>query len=72
MTGDKNKMESLKKHQDGKVIISNDAPTKVLGKGRAIIKKNRREVDTLLVEGLKQNILSVGQMADKGNIIAFT
>ena len=72
MTGDKSKMESLKKNKDGKVILSNDAPTKVLGKGRAIINKNRKEVDTLLVQGLKQNILSVGQMADKGNVIVFT
>lgn len=72
MTGDKSKMESLKKNQDGKVILSNDAPTKVLGKGRDIINKNRKVVDTLLVQGLKQNILSVGQMADKGNVIVFT
>ena len=72
MTGDKSKMEYLKKNQDGKVILSNDAPTNILGKGRAIINKNRRAVDTLLVQGLKQNLLSVGQMADKGNIIVFT
>ena len=72
MTGDKSKMESLKKNQDGKVILSNDAPSNILGKGRAIINKNRRAVDTLLVQGLKQNLLSVGQMEDKGNIIVFT
>jgi len=65
-------MEFLTKNQDDKVILSNDAPANILGKGRAIINKNRRSVDTLLVEGLKQNLLSVGQMADKGNIIVFT
>ena len=72
MTGDKSKMESLKKNQDGKVILSNDALANILGKGRAIINKNRRAVDTLLVQGLKQNLLSVGHVADKENIIVFT
>ena len=72
MTSDKSKMESLKKNQDGKVSLSNDAPKSILGKGRDIINKNRRAVDTLLVQGLKQNILSVGQMGDKGNVIMFT
>ena len=72
MTGNKSKMESLKKNQDGKVILSNDAPKKVLGKGRAIINKNIRAVDTLLVQGLKKNISSVGQMEDKISVIVFT
>jgi len=47
MTRDKSKMESLRKNQDGKVILGNSAPVKVLRKGRAIINKHRREVDTL-------------------------
>ena len=72
MTGDKSNMESLKRNQDGKVILSNDAPTNISGKGRAIINKNIREVDTLLVQGIKQTLSSVGQMEDKGNIIVFT
>ena len=63
---------SLKKTQDGKVILSNDAPTKVQGKGRSRINKNRKATHTLLVQGLKQSILSVGQMEDKGNVIVFT
>ena len=72
MTSDKSKMESLKKNKEGKVIISNDSRTKFLGKGRAIINKNRREFDSLLVQGLKQNTLSIYQMSDKGNVIVFT
>ena len=47
-------MDSLKENQYGKVIISNDAPTNILGKGRAIINKNRRAIDTLLVKGLEK------------------
>ena len=57
--GDKSMMESLKKNQDGKVILSNDASTNIFGKGRAIINKHKRAVDTLLAQGLKQNILIV-------------
>jgi len=72
MTRGKSKMKSLRKNQDGKVILGKNAPTKVLGKSRAKINKNRRAIDTLLVQGLKQNVLSVGQTEDKGNVIVFT
>lgn len=53
MTGEKSKMESLKKNQYGNVIPETNAPTKVLGKGRAIINKTRGVDDTLLVQGIK-------------------
>jgi len=72
MAGDKSKMESLKKNQYGKVILGNNSPRKVPRKGRGGVNKHREVVYTLLVQGLKQNIFSVGQMADKGNIIVFT
>ena len=49
MPGDKSKFESLKKNTDGKVILGNSSPTKVMGKGRAKINKYRRLIDTLLV-----------------------
>lgn len=61
-------MESLGKDQYGKVIYRNSSPETFLGKGRDKINKYRRAVDTLLVQVLKQNILSVGQMTDKGNL----
>ncbi len=72
MSGDKNKFESLKKSKDGKVILGNSAPTKVLGKSRAKLDKYRKVDDTLLVQGLKHNIPSVGPIDDKGHIIVFT
>lgn len=72
MTGDKDKFKFLKKNKDGKVIIRNGAPTKVMGKGRIKLKKHAKAIDVLLVQGLKQNILSVGQMDDKRRIIMFT
>ena len=72
MTGDKSKMKSLKKNQYGKVILGNNAPAKVLGKGRDIIYKHRGVADSLFIQGLNHNILSVGQMENKGNVIVFT
>jgi len=49
MTADKSKMESLKKSPHGKLILRNNAPAKVLGKGRAKINKHRGAFDTLPV-----------------------
>ena len=53
MTGDRSKMESLKKNQYGTVILGTNVPTKVLGNGKAKINKHRGEIDTLLVQGIK-------------------
>ena len=72
MSGYKNKFVSLKRNKDGKVILGNSAPTKVLGKGRAKLDKHTKVTDALLVQGLKQNILSVGQIVEKGHTIVFT
>jgi len=68
MARDKNKFKSLGNKKDGKVIPGNNAPTKVLVKGRAKINKYRRATNILLVQGLKHNILSVGLMV----VIVFT
>jgi len=47
------------------VILRNSAPTKVMGKGRIKFEKYAKAVDALLVQELKQNILSVCQIAYK-------
>ena len=62
MIGDKRKMESLRKNHHGNFILGTDVSGNVLGQGKAIINKTREEVDALLVQGLKKNILSVGQI----------
>jgi len=64
-------MESLTKNHHGNVILGTDISTKFLGQDKAIINKIRA-VDDLLVQGLKQNIISVEKIANKGNIIMFT
>lgn len=49
----------------GEVVLGKNAPTKVLGKGRVYLDvKNTKEANVLLVEGLKKNILSVGQITN--------
>eukprot|EP00253_Pinus_taeda_P025650 PITA_25650 len=71
MTGDKSKMESLKKNQYGKVIFGTNVPTKVTRKGKAKINRYIGANGSLLVQGLKKNILSVGQMEEEtGKVIS--
>jgi len=72
MIGDNDKFEFLKKNKDCKVIPVNNAPIKVMVEGRIKLEKYAKAVDGLLVQRLKQNILSVGQIANNGNIIVFT
>lgn len=72
MSGDKNKFESRNTNKNGKVILGNNAPTKVLGKVRAKLDKHNKAIEALLVQGLKQNILRVGQIDDNGCTIVFT
>jgi len=45
---------------------------KLREKGRIKLEKHEKAIDALLVQGIKQNILSVGQIANKEHIIVFT
>jgi len=72
MIGNKDKFEFVKKNKDGKVILGNSVPAKVMGKGRIKIEKYAKSFDALLFQGIKHNIISVVQMDDKGQIIIFT
>ena len=59
MSGEGNRFLSLKKIKDGHVILGDNTPTKVLGKGKANLgDKKTNATDVLLVEGLKHNVLS--------------
>jgi len=72
MIGDKNKFEYPRNNEDAKVILGNNSLAKVLGKGRTKIDRYKKEADTLFVQGLNKNILCVGKMENKGNLIVFT
>jgi len=69
----KSKFISLKKTKGGNVILGNSALAKVMGKGKGnLVVKNTNAAKVLLVEGLKHNILSVGQITDREHIVIFT
>lgn len=60
MLEDERKFLSLRKTKDGHVILGDNTPTKVLGKGKGNLgDEKEKSVGVLVVEGLKHNILSV-------------
>jgi len=72
MLGEKSGFLSLRKTKDGHVILGDNTHAKVLGKGKVILgNEELNAVDVLLVEGLKQNILSVIQMVYGGKEVIF-
>lgn len=72
MTGDKSKFITLDEKKSGNVTFGNDKPGKIKGKGSVSIDNGRGKVqDVLFVDGLKENLLSVSQMCDKGCEVLF-
>jgi hypothetical protein len=73
MTIDKSKFLSLKKNKSGSVTFGNDAPGKIRGKGLVMLSNGRNKSQyVLFVDGLKNNILSVSQIYDRGCEVTFT
>jgi hypothetical protein len=72
MTGEKSKFLLLKENKLGSVTFGNDAPGKIRGKGLVIL-SNRRIKDkyVLFVDGLKNNLLNVIQICDRGCEVTF-
>jgi hypothetical protein len=62
----------LKKERDGSVSFGNDNSSKIIGRGTIKLgNKDAREENVLLVEDMKQNLLSVSQMCDQGHKLMF-
>jgi hypothetical protein len=73
MMGDKGKFLSLSERKLGNVTFGNDALGKIKGKGMVILSNGKgKSQDVLLVDGLKDNLLSVSQMCDRGCEVVFT
>jgi hypothetical protein len=73
MKGDKGKFLSLSESKSRKVTFGNDAPGKIKGKGMVSLSNGKGKAqDVLLVDGPKQNLLSVSQMCDRGCEVVFT
>jgi hypothetical protein len=72
MTGDKDNFLTLNKERDGSISFWNDNSTKIIGRDVVNLgNKDAREENVLLVEYMKQNILSVSQICDQGHRVAF-
>jgi hypothetical protein len=55
------------------VTFGNDAPGKIKGKGLVRLSNGRGKAqDVLFVDGLKNNLLRVNQVCDKGCEVTFT
>ena len=72
MTGDKSKFITFDEKKSGNVTFRNDKSGKIKGKGSVSLDNGRgRAQDVLFVDGLKENLLSVSQMCDKGCEVLF-
>ena len=71
MIGDKSKFLSLTSIYSGHVTFGDNAKGKVIGKGRVTKSKHFGVEDVLLVKGLRQDLLRITQLYDKGNKIMF-
>jgi hypothetical protein len=72
MKGDRDKFLTLQKERDGSIFFGNDDSTKIIGKGTVRIgNKNEKAENVLLVEDMKNNILSVSQMCHQGHKVSF-
>ncbi|XP_022007173.1 uncharacterized protein LOC110906331 [Helianthus annuus] len=75
MTGDKNLFISLNESERREVRTGDDKRLDVLGCGDVIIKVKgvgRRVQNVFYVEGLKHNLLSIGQLVQKGYEVRFS
>lgn len=72
MTGDKNMFLTLKKEIYGSVSFGNNHSTKIIGRGIIkLVRKYIMDENVLMVEDMKNNMLSVSQMYDQGCTLQF-
>ena len=66
MTGDMNKLVDFKSWDGGIVRVGNNTTCQVEGIGSITLDGKTNTKDVYFVDGLKHNILSVGELVDKG------
>jgi hypothetical protein len=72
MTGDEDRLLTLRNERDGPVSFGNDDSDIIIGRGTIRIgNKDTKAENVLLVEDMKHNILSVSQMCDEGHKFVF-
>jgi len=72
MIGDKEQLHSYNALEtENSVSFGNDTPALIKGKGSVLLKEKVKDGNVMYVDGLKHNLLSVSQMCDQGNVVAF-
>lgn len=66
MNGDMNKFVDFKTYNGGIIKVGNNAACHVKGFGSITLDGTTNSEDVYFVNGLKHNLLSVGQLVDKG------
>ena len=66
MTGDESKFAFLTKINGGYVTFGDNSKWRIIGQGNIGNDTSSPIESVLLVDGLKQNILSISQLCDKG------
>ena len=72
MTGDMNKFVNFKSHDGGIVRVGNNVAYQVKDIGSITLDGKTNTKDVYFVDGLKHNLLSVGQLVDKSYQLQFT
>jgi hypothetical protein len=72
MTSDRKKFLTMKKERDESISFGNNHSAKIIGRGTINLgRKDAIEENVLLVEDMKQNLLSVSQMCNQGHKLQF-
>ena len=66
MTGDMSKFVKFRSHDGGIVRVGNNAACHITGIGSLELDDKTYIDDVYFVDGLKHNLLSIGQLMDKG------
>ena len=69
MTGDMNKFVMFKNHDGGIVRVGNNVAYQIIGIGFITLDGKTNTNDVYFVDDLKHNVLSVGQLVDKGYLL---
>ena len=71
MTSDMRKFVKFRSHDGGIIKVGNNAACHIIGIGSITLDGKSNTSDVYIVDGLKHNLLSVGQLIDKGYQLQF-
>ena len=72
MTSEMNKFVKFRNHDGSIVRVGNNVAYHIIGIGSITLDGKTNIDDVYFVDGLKHNLVSVGQLVDKGYLLQFT